>query len=376
MAPTQLARRAFTLVELLVVIAIMGILISLLLPAVQAAREAARRTQCSNNVKQVALALHTYHDIYETMPLAATFRVRTSDPEDRSVGAPRDTDINSPDWSATTLTLLLGQLEQQPLYDNYNFYLEASNTTPGFKGKSNADVVQTRLETLVCPSSPRSPNASNLSAGHASFAKGNVAFNLGEGRGNEEDDFVETDLRGPFSWVSHVSAINNFSSYGASFAEIGDGTSNSIVVGEILVSTEADDSRGCWALAGGAVFAGHVRSATQLCTPNASTSDEFGTPGTANLECDDQPIYCGNNAGRFGAREIFCDMTDRTEFGTSTVGNMTPNDGGGHVARSGHRDGVNVALADASVRFVINSVDAGPWGAALSMMGGEGQQLP
>src|SRR6188474_2683919 len=97
-------RRAFTLVELLVVIAIIGVLVALLLPAVQAAREAARRMSCSNNLKQLSLALHNYEDTHKTLP-------------------PAGIDSNQMSWTV----LLLPYMEQKPLYDQFNFNKGAWN---------------------------------------------------------------------------------------------------------------------------------------------------------------------------------------------------------------------------------------------------------
>ncbi len=125
-ASALLRRRGFTLVELLVVIAIIGILVALLLPAVQAAREAARRMNCQNNLKQVGLALHNYHDTYKTLP---------------------------PSWIITNElswhVLALPFLEQAPLYDQMNF----ANGSYTAMGKNNPYGL-TELEMLHCPSSP------------------------------------------------------------------------------------------------------------------------------------------------------------------------------------------------------------------------------
>ena len=103
------SRRGFTLIELLVVIAIIAVLISLLLPAVQSAREAARRAQCTNNLKQIGLAIHNYHTANDVFPLGTSLQP-TDTAGDPGVWA---------SWSAQAL--MLGYLEQTPLYNAINF---------------------------------------------------------------------------------------------------------------------------------------------------------------------------------------------------------------------------------------------------------------
>src|SRR5688572_29906933 len=123
-------RLGFTLVELLVVIAIIGILIALLLPAVQSARESARRTQCTNNIKQLGLALHTYHDVYKYYPsgclLGSTF-------------------------GPSAIVHLLPYVEQEALRENYDD-AGASGASPG--GTANDTIGLARLHFLLCPTDP------------------------------------------------------------------------------------------------------------------------------------------------------------------------------------------------------------------------------
>ncbi len=146
-------RRGFTLVELLVVIAIIGILIALLLPAVQAAREAARRAQCTNNLKQLGLAIHNYHDTHKTLPM-----------NNRPIPPGSYPGRNGFSWIATSLPYL----EQGPLYDQLDFRVPLIDSTVS----DNRSLVEEPIDTLLCPSDPTPPVRSDLATWWAYPAAG------------------------------------------------------------------------------------------------------------------------------------------------------------------------------------------------------------
>jgi prepilin-type N-terminal cleavage/methylation domain-containing protein len=124
----RLSRRAFTLVELLVVIAIIGVLVALLLPAVQAAREAARRSQCSNHLKQIGLGIHNYHDTVNRLPFASGWSISTTGT-----------------WAA----FILPQIEQQNLFQMFDFNVAMNHA-------NNTAAVTTVVKIFICPSDPKS----------------------------------------------------------------------------------------------------------------------------------------------------------------------------------------------------------------------------
>lgn len=145
-------REGFTLVELLVVIAIIGVLVSLLLPAVQSAREAARRMQCNNNLKQLALSVHNYHDTYKVFPTSANHR-------DLPVTPSLPSGTNGFSWIAKTLPFF----EQGNLSDRLDFHRSLRDgvaTDPN----TNWGVIQTVIPSLLCPSDPTLAVRSDLAA--------------------------------------------------------------------------------------------------------------------------------------------------------------------------------------------------------------------
>ncbi len=182
--------RGFTLVELLVVIAIIGILIALLLPAVQAAREAARRAECTNNLKQIGLALHNYHDTFKLFPPSALY-----DPSATSNGGDR---ISG--W-----VLILPFMEMETVYDLWDFNY-------GYDDSENSQGKKEPVKGFFCPSRPRDEYASS------SVAYGDYAFSAGTGSCNSRDRYY---WKGMFN-------LNSV----CRFRDITDGTSNTIAVGE------------------------------------------------------------------------------------------------------------------------------------------------
>jgi prepilin-type N-terminal cleavage/methylation domain-containing protein/prepilin-type processing-associated H-X9-DG protein len=242
----QGVRRGFTLVELLVVIAIIGVLVALLLPAVQAAREAARRSSCSNNLKQIGIALHNYADVYKVFPpaLIGSGRWNTTEPQHRVA--------NTTGWM-----LLAPFYEQSALAQQYNFNVPSSISNP--YGKAYAGGINTsdtnkllygqRMSMLTCPSdvvppevyvgtgtdaTPNTPTAFYESNG---VARSNYLFSTGQFTDYDApyDRQMSRNVGGgtnqpPGPVFNDMGAFGNDGA--ATFAMIQDGTSNSIAVGE------------------------------------------------------------------------------------------------------------------------------------------------
>ena len=244
----------FTLVELLVVIAIIGVLVALLLPAVQAAREAARRMQCGNNLKQLGLAVHNYADIHKEQ-----FPFGTRD-QDRANWA---THPGNRPWTAgphrkgSVLVKILPQMEQGPLFDALNFNLDVYQQLNVLGYDAN-----TKMNIYICPSDGTTSGkltrarqfynyAINIGNNNMSgrgwcndypneswrtraqgILGGNLFRNGSTGHGSRNDG---RQISGPFSRYC----------YAAKFSEITDGTSNTIMMGDILPSC-GDHHRGGW----------------------------------------------------------------------------------------------------------------------------------
>ncbi len=301
------SRYAFTLVELLVVIAIIGILVGLLLPAVQAAREAARRMQCTNNLKQLGLAWHNYHDAHKRFPFGSG---GTTPPS------------GSPGYSA--VSLLLPYIEQTPLYNSIDFRLPLTSAT-------NAPARLQVVPAFLCPSDK--PNPQPQSGGAINYM------------GN----------KGSLHWWSDPSQTGLFLHFRSfRFSDIIDGTSNTAAFSERLLT---DGNNGVVDL----------KSDVFLGTGDPSNPDEaiqmcYATDAT-NL-ANQFPLFMGAPWINGQHTYMHVDVPNRRSCGFYPFKASMP-------ASSQHTGGVNMTLCDGSVRFVADTIDLQLWRSIGTRNGGE-----
>jgi prepilin-type N-terminal cleavage/methylation domain-containing protein/prepilin-type processing-associated H-X9-DG protein len=227
------SNRGFTLVELLVVITIIGILIALLLPAVQAAREAARSMQCANNLKQLGLALHNYHETWNRFPLGASHSLET------------DWTNFTKDNHGSFLVALLPHVEQQNLYDHCDF-----TTNTDYYSKIGATYVhETWVNSFVCPSDglPQywGGNQYYWSAASSTKAQKRATSNYAASMGSQSfvgdvGGYPGSAFQVPPNYYhgdtvngGQISGVFSHMAWGAGIHEITDGTSNTIAIGEM-----------------------------------------------------------------------------------------------------------------------------------------------
>ncbi|MEX2172017.1 MAG: DUF1559 domain-containing protein [Pirellulales bacterium] len=311
-------RRAFTLVELLVVIAIIGILVALLLPAVQAARESARRSTCQNNVRQWGLALQLYHDAKGVYPASVQLAAQQTQFPDRAT-------THLANWVINVLPFI----EEQSLFDAFDLTVPISHA-------NNREQRGATIAAMLCPTD--SLNSLSLFAGRSTaegdnWARGNYGANASLG-------FLTFDQAvnpGPINrWdnpsTRGVMGLNT----ALKMKQVIDGTSHTILVGELRAGVSQHDPRGTWALG--------VAGASSLW---AHGSDNDNGPNSC-IAGGDGIFGCGRIKGSAGGEE-------------GLLQECMPCDdvaGQGGI-RSQHVGGAFVGFVDGSVHFISDFIDKG-----------------
>lgn len=274
----RISRLAFTLVELLVVIAIIGILVGLLLPAVQAAREAARRMQCSNNLKQQGLSLHNYENTFKIFPPALLGNGRYNDP---AYHAAHGGVKNTTGWA-----MLLPYVEQAAIYSKYNFSVCSSSDSPYGQPVMGNDLMNdglynARVPYLECPSHPEAGERVSYHEGTTDqYSKRNAVrtsyyFSTGS----------TTSYNRPYDTYASSWYIGMFGNEtGCKIGAVSDGLSNSIAIGEAAGgSRKTSGLFGPWGMTGthtcchGRIDASRVNG---VITPTPVEAQKYGINST------------------------------------------------------------------------------------------------
>jgi prepilin-type N-terminal cleavage/methylation domain-containing protein/prepilin-type processing-associated H-X9-DG protein len=357
----------FTLVELLVVIAIIGILVALLLPAIQAAREAARRSQCQSSLKNVALAVLNYESQKKRLPYGMTFDAKKY----RTI-VNNQLKEYGPNW----MIFILPQLEEQATYDHFNpdstsnwdtkkFPINNDGAGVSANDTRNRETRGKLIPVLLCPSDAfnKTPYSGKIPLHGDNWARANYACNSGNNyignggcqRYNGDNDGISACHMGPEDggaipaddgWRSTYRRGVMGCNIALKLAQITDGTSKTIMVGEIRAGITDKDSRGIWAM-------GHAGS---------SMLARYGSAGDDN----------GPNACFPSADDIYSDVCGTSLARTECMACYTGGAADQATVRSSHQGGAHVAMCDASVQFISDDIETsgsdGEWGTVWDYM--------
>lgn len=322
-------RRGFTLIELLVVIAIIAILIALLLPAVQQAREAARRTQCRNNLKQIGLALHNYHDNFNGFPIGVNSGNGVYGPTGASVGTGR--------WGISFWVSILPYVDQAPIFNSYNF----QGASPGYTAEMDAAtqnlVRNIVLPHLSCPSSSL-PKQKDTGGGVLNQVAQYVGISgavddplpvVATGFYNQpgtpqynSDNCCTCPTQGIHARGGVLLPIKSIN-----FKDIKDGTSN------VLAVSEQSDYA--------------TNAAGQQVQINNNHGWTMGTAGVSET----------TSQRRFNLTTVRYAPNAVRAIGGAALPGVCNNDGANNGLFSSHTGGVHALLCDGSVRFISENVD-------------------
>ncbi len=318
--------RGFTLIELLVVIAIIAILIALLLPAVQQAREAARRTQCKNNLKQLGLAFHNYHDVFNKFPPGAVHSA-----------VPRSGTGNT-SFGPSFYCMLLPYVEQAPLYQSLNLSGRSPgyiNESAGSAGAANQAIVLAAgpMTFLRCPSSP-GPVSDPTFTGRDPFA-----HYAGISGAVDPVSFTETRLYddGVLGIISGGGMM--IANQAMNLRDCTDGSSNTMHLGEMSGRLKRLDGTFSWVAPSGTVHGWLMGTRNRGVAPNLN-------PGNT-AQGDER---CFNMVSiRYSPNQV--------PFANQLFPGMGSNQGANNPLNSMHTGGVQILLSDGSVRFISENMN-------------------
>jgi prepilin-type N-terminal cleavage/methylation domain-containing protein/prepilin-type processing-associated H-X9-DG protein len=319
---TSRPNAGFTLVELLVVIAIIGILVSLLLPAVQNAREAARRLQCKNNLKQIGLAIAGYETNHKVYPPSGIVGQSAGTHSD---GSFREREGKMFSW----VVMILPYLEQGPLYEKFDF-----NVTILEQPNEPQEVV---LSVMLCPSDSAKGRifTDATLTNNKKFAKGNYAAFVSPYHTDQQDEF-------PGGLAGHRVHREQ---------DIKDGTTNTLLVSEVRTRANEQDQRGVWALP----WTGATMLSFDMHADDALSTRAKYVPDPGSLGVTQPPNCEGPNV------DMIHRCADPAEAQVLRMPCGEYGDGANHylsaAPRSAHAGGVNVIFHDGHIGFLVNEVD-------------------